>query len=225
MITARSPWEKAITEDDCFHDYLLDNNFLREMLPISQGAHDIITQMFTLEPTDRISLPELRMAIENLDTFFMNDAEVANAPSGCQLAVKEILANLAIKNQKREFENAIEKFDQMKVKDMSIRKAVHLPKQAVSSRDDTPATSPESSPNSSHSVGLTDNDSQSSSVVSSGPVTPANYAIEPLLEVPELSESLGTEWISTIASKVRNALEPAKGPLRVVNEVDSRAVV
>lgn len=79
MISCRSPWTKAVTSDTCFMEYLLNENYLREMLPISEGVHSILRRIFTCEPSERITLSALRKEIVALDTFFMTDDEIARA--------------------------------------------------------------------------------------------------------------------------------------------------
>lgn len=79
MITCRGPWTKAITSDDCFVEFLLNEQYLREMLPISEGANALFRRIFTCEPSERITLSALREEIVALDTFFMNDDEIARA--------------------------------------------------------------------------------------------------------------------------------------------------
>ncbi|KAK0482417.1 kinase-like domain-containing protein [Armillaria novae-zelandiae] len=70
MITARSPWEVAKRKDKCFDAYLTNNDYFLAVLPISEGANSIFKKIFDLDPSSRISLPELRSEIVALDTFF-----------------------------------------------------------------------------------------------------------------------------------------------------------
>ncbi|EKM56928.1 uncharacterized protein PHACADRAFT_141955 [Phanerochaete carnosa HHB-10118-sp] len=86
IITSRSPWNKAMSTDPCFREYLSHENYLREMLPISEGAQKILRRIFVCEPTERITIPELRKAIINLDTFFMTNDEIAHATDNVRVA-------------------------------------------------------------------------------------------------------------------------------------------
>ncbi|KAI0088829.1 kinase-like domain-containing protein [Irpex rosettiformis] len=79
MITSRSPWQKAITSDDCFCEFLLNEGYLREKLPISREANALFRKIFVYEPSERITLSALRREIIALPTFFMNDEELASA--------------------------------------------------------------------------------------------------------------------------------------------------
>lgn len=86
MITSRSPWGKAIVSDECFCDFLLVEEYLRETLPISKGANAILRRIFACQPSQRITLPELRKAIVDLDTFYMTDDEIACATDCVRVA-------------------------------------------------------------------------------------------------------------------------------------------
>lgn len=79
MITSRQPWSIASREDCCFSSWLEDHDFLKRMLPISDGANLIIHRIFQLEPLDRISLSDLRKEIRELDTFFLTPRELTKA--------------------------------------------------------------------------------------------------------------------------------------------------
>lgn len=86
IITSRSPWNKAVTTDDSFCDFLLHENYLCEMLPISKGANSLFRQIFAYEPSERITIPEMRKAVVALDTFFATDEEIARAPEAVRVA-------------------------------------------------------------------------------------------------------------------------------------------
>ncbi|KAI0670139.1 kinase-like domain-containing protein [Trametes maxima] len=86
MISGRHPWQKPTTGDECFARFVEDPDFLLEMLPISDGANDILQRIFALKPSARISLAELRTAILELDTFFLSDEELSEASEFAQIA-------------------------------------------------------------------------------------------------------------------------------------------
>ncbi|KAJ7589796.1 kinase-like domain-containing protein [Mycena floridula] len=70
IITGRNPWSEAVTSDACFKAFLADPNFLRQVLPISESANNIIVGMFEMNPLVRTSLSALREQILTVDTFF-----------------------------------------------------------------------------------------------------------------------------------------------------------
>ncbi|TBU41179.1 kinase-like protein [Dichomitus squalens] len=77
MISGRNPWEKATLDDPCFIQFIENPDFLFDMLPISEGANDILRHIFVLNPLGRPSLQDLRMAILELDTFWRYDDELS----------------------------------------------------------------------------------------------------------------------------------------------------
>ncbi|KAI1797653.1 kinase-like protein [Ganoderma leucocontextum] len=79
MISGRQPWSIASPEDYCFSQWLEDPDFLKRMLPMSDGANLIIQCIFQLDPRDRISLNDLRQEIVELDTFFLTSEELSEA--------------------------------------------------------------------------------------------------------------------------------------------------
>lgn len=79
MAFGRAPWKRAIMSDNCYRLYVDRPNFLREMLPISEGAHEILQRTLALDPKNAIDLRSLRRLVEDLDTFYMNEEDVRAA--------------------------------------------------------------------------------------------------------------------------------------------------
>ncbi|KAI0754510.1 kinase-like domain-containing protein [Daedaleopsis nitida] len=77
MISGRNPWERASLDDPCFIQFIENPDFLLDVLPISEGANDIIRRAFVLNPLARISLPAFRRAVLELDTFFRTEDELS----------------------------------------------------------------------------------------------------------------------------------------------------
>ncbi|PIL27580.1 transporter [Ganoderma sinense ZZ0214-1] len=77
MISGHNPWNNACRGDPCYRVYIKNNDFLREMLPISDSANRLLQQIFRREYMRHITLAQIRTAVEDMDTFFMRPAEIA----------------------------------------------------------------------------------------------------------------------------------------------------
>jgi hypothetical protein len=76
LVCGRNPWRIASPSDESFNAYLADHEFLRRILPVSRQCLYILTRIFTVDPTERISLSKLRRLIEQIDTFTMDEEEL-----------------------------------------------------------------------------------------------------------------------------------------------------
>ncbi|CAA7259868.1 unnamed protein product [Cyclocybe aegerita] len=76
MITGRNPWRYATSDDDCFAAYMRNNDFLQQVLPISSEVNRILKKIFTINPLRRITLPQLRNEILELNAFFIAEQEL-----------------------------------------------------------------------------------------------------------------------------------------------------
>ncbi|TBU64825.1 kinase-like protein [Dichomitus squalens] len=90
MICGRHPWSIATPEDYCFAKWLADPNYLKQMLPISPGANNILLRIFQLEPLKRITLADLRKDVASLDTFFLSREELAVASDFAQYVAADL---------------------------------------------------------------------------------------------------------------------------------------
>lgn len=86
MITGHNPWHYATPNDACYVEYQRDSDFLVRMLPISDGAHEILNEIFREDPTKRITIPRLRQKIIGLDTFFASPEQIATGNPHLQAA-------------------------------------------------------------------------------------------------------------------------------------------
>lgn len=64
LTCGRNPWRRASTEDSTFRAYMKDRNFLKTILPMSDELDQIVRRIFDTNPSQRITLSELRMAIQ-----------------------------------------------------------------------------------------------------------------------------------------------------------------
>ncbi|KAH9852560.1 kinase-like domain-containing protein [Lenzites betulinus] len=79
LVAGRNPWDMASTKDKHYLKYLAYPGYLRTMLPISEETEDILYEIFSSDPSTRITLPELRVRILAVDTFTMTDEEIARS--------------------------------------------------------------------------------------------------------------------------------------------------
>ncbi|KAH8809584.1 kinase-like domain-containing protein [Flagelloscypha sp. PMI_526] len=93
MVTGRNPWMKALDEDECFAYYLKNEDFLLEVLPLSQHANNIVKQVLHPRPDRRMTLTELRSEVQSVDSFLLTSEDLENAPSQVQAAAKEAAAS------------------------------------------------------------------------------------------------------------------------------------
>ena len=85
LITGRNPWKSATSDDATYQAYLKDpDNFLLSVLPISEELNDILVQILETDWTARMSLIDLREAIEGVSTFYADnvifDGSLARCP-------------------------------------------------------------------------------------------------------------------------------------------------
>lgn len=89
LVCGRNPWRIAAPSDESFGAFIKDPEFLRRILPISEECLDILTCIFTIDPADRISLPELRKLILSVESFTMNEEELRETHLAAQPKAEE----------------------------------------------------------------------------------------------------------------------------------------
>ncbi|KAI0404375.1 kinase-like domain-containing protein [Xylaria palmicola] len=63
LTCGRNPWRQASFEDSTYRAFTRSQDFLRTILPLSDDLNDILGRVFTRNPDERITLPELRNRI------------------------------------------------------------------------------------------------------------------------------------------------------------------
>ncbi|KAI1828541.1 kinase-like domain-containing protein [Xylaria intraflava] len=63
LTCGRNPWRQASFEDTTYRAFTRSHDFLRTILPLSDDLNDILGCIFTRNPDERITLPELRSRI------------------------------------------------------------------------------------------------------------------------------------------------------------------
>ncbi|KAF9570555.1 hypothetical protein EC968_001674 [Mortierella alpina] len=69
LVFGRNPWKQACARDETFSAYVLNNNFLQTILPMSGELNEIIKSVFCLSPSKRITLPELVARVQACGSF------------------------------------------------------------------------------------------------------------------------------------------------------------
>ncbi|TRX97859.1 hypothetical protein FHL15_001069 [Xylaria flabelliformis] len=63
LTCGRNPWRQASFEDSTYRAFTRSQDFLRTILPLSDDLNAILGRVFTRNPDERITLPELRTRI------------------------------------------------------------------------------------------------------------------------------------------------------------------
>ncbi|KAL1837694.1 hypothetical protein VTJ49DRAFT_3506 [Mycothermus thermophilus] len=63
LTCGRNPWKQASQEDSTYRAFTKNRDFLKTILPVSDELNDILARIFTRNPDERITLPELRARI------------------------------------------------------------------------------------------------------------------------------------------------------------------
>ncbi|KAJ3742486.1 kinase-like domain-containing protein [Lentinula detonsa] len=84
LATGRNPWKSASVSDPTFQAYLRDpQNFLPTVLPISPEINAILSRMLEVDWRDRMTIPELRLALEDVDTFYADSVIFEGSMAKC----------------------------------------------------------------------------------------------------------------------------------------------
>jgi hypothetical protein len=203
MITKRNPWRYATADDDCFSAYLHDNNFLLQVLPISEGVNTILKRIFRINPLRRITLPQLRQGILELTTFFVDEAPAVTRETGVSRTAK-------LPAQAKHQESTFSKNTLLSSGDSSTDSLTSEEHYIFASPvDDHPLLMSSNLPRISESgisthfsnfvIGEScsslcppsSGSSGSSRPESKGPVTPVTYPVDPTIDVPDIPEQDG----------------------------------
>ena len=90
LVCGRNPWRIASPTDESFNAFLDNPLFLRKILPVSLECLDLLRDIFTLHPDDRITLPELRVRVLKMKSFTMSEKEVRAAHAAAAVATKVV---------------------------------------------------------------------------------------------------------------------------------------
>ncbi|QDS75270.1 hypothetical protein FKW77_000912 [Venturia effusa] len=63
LTCGRNPWKRACYEDSTFRAYMKDRDFLKSILPLTSELNAILSRIFEVDPSKRVTIPELREMI------------------------------------------------------------------------------------------------------------------------------------------------------------------
>lgn len=69
LTCGRNPWKQASFQDSTYRAYAHRPDFLKTILPLTDGLNDILGSIFTADPEKRITLPDLRARIMSCPAF------------------------------------------------------------------------------------------------------------------------------------------------------------
>ncbi|KAI0756166.1 kinase-like domain-containing protein [Daedaleopsis nitida] len=90
-----NPWAKATLEDPVFVRFLERRHTSSRTAHLSEGARAILRRMLEVDPNERITLPELRELVFNLDAVFAPEPEPEPELEYQQVALSAVHGNLA----------------------------------------------------------------------------------------------------------------------------------
>ncbi|KAF9923067.1 hypothetical protein FBU30_006831 [Linnemannia zychae] len=72
LVFGRNPWKQACPRDETFSAFVLNNDFLQTILPMSDELNEIIKAVFCLNPRKRLSLPDFARRVQACGSFTSN---------------------------------------------------------------------------------------------------------------------------------------------------------
>ncbi|KAF8652389.1 hypothetical protein AX16_004417 [Volvariella volvacea WC 439] len=84
LATGRNPWKSATVDDPTFQAYLRDPaRFLPTVLPISSEINEVLVRMLEVNYPDRITLQELRVAMQDVHNFYSDGVIFEGSMARC----------------------------------------------------------------------------------------------------------------------------------------------
>jgi serine/threonine protein kinase len=84
LATGRNPWKTATPDDPTFQAYLRDPlGFFPSVLPVSSEVNDVLVRLLHIDSRERITLSELREALEDIQNFYSEDVVFEGSMARC----------------------------------------------------------------------------------------------------------------------------------------------
>lgn len=197
LVSGRNPWGCAVTDDESYLMYLANPNYFRDILAISEDSQKILRSTLNPDPVGRWTLQELRQHVEEIETFFMSEEEIATSSRYVQVAA-------ATYSPPKHIEELVQTQSAIQVQDaraLLVEELFNFSARSYPLRPAVFSQSCRTNDSRKHfvivsSAGLSRSFSFSfsgtgSGEESEGPITPKTHAQDPvkLAEVPELTKS------------------------------------
>ncbi|TFY50230.1 hypothetical protein EVG20_g11641 [Dentipellis fragilis] len=126
IVAGRSPWRRALLRDPGFANFVDDPDYLRSVLPISEACNELVNRACCIDPLERINMCEFREEILKIDTFFMSEEELEEAPWCAQRHARYY----ATRGEPEQMEE-----DEMEQRDREHDKMVRLAAQEIAAQE------------------------------------------------------------------------------------------
>lgn len=81
LTCGRNPWKRACFSDHTFRSYMRDPSFLQSILPVTDEISFILNRIFVLDPSQRMTLPQLRELIMACNQFTVPEPAPPSPPA------------------------------------------------------------------------------------------------------------------------------------------------
>ncbi|KZT73768.1 kinase-like protein [Daedalea quercina L-15889] len=196
MTTGLNPWEMAVTADDAFGEFLVDDEHFEQVLPVSKAACSLLKQIFSINPLARPTIPELRERILELPTFFPSKKEDASAKVDKHMPTEADLATTMVDAEQKK---ALEEDSEVDIGTVNLI-SYGLEDSYLPTLADSVSTS-------------------SSSRSSPGPATPDESSQSPV-DASEFAEGLGKALWPLAAKARKSSADHASPALNVLERLE-----
>ncbi|KAF8936597.1 hypothetical protein BGZ58_003980 [Dissophora ornata] len=100
LVFGRNPWKQACTRDETFSAYMVNNDFLQSILPMSSELNEIVKAVFCLNPKKRITLPDLARRVQACKSFTISKALSILSPTAASATAAPAAAPFFVPDEK-----------------------------------------------------------------------------------------------------------------------------
>lgn len=191
LITSRNPWRLATPTDACFDAYRKDPDFLKNVLNLTDEVNSILLGVFRFPPEHRLSIMEMRRRICLLGALSTRPGGLAAMPPSAEVsetvhsAAHSKSANTSYSSLDSQYRYGDD------LEEASLALGLSLSPTIQVSEERLIAPPPPTRSNTVAQGGATTGNTDSSGDDSSGPITPASNAVDPQVDIPDVSDAMG----------------------------------